>query len=56
MTLLIQLPDIVLKMFALSIWKDNELPTEIVGSLQDISELSVTLFTFIISMRNPNLS
>ena len=55
MTLLIQLPDIVLKMFALSIWKQNELPTEIIGSLQHISEHSVTVFTFICFKRNRNL-
>lgn len=54
MTLLIQHPDIVLKMFALSMWSQNELPAEIIGSLQDIDKYSVTLLTFIISKRRPH--
>ena len=55
MTLLIQHPDVVLQMFALSMWSRNELPAEIIGSLQDIDEHSVTLLTFIISMRCPHI-
>ena len=54
MTLLIQHPDVVLKMFALSMWSQNELPAEIIGSLQDIDEHSVTLLTFIISKCRPH--
>ena len=55
MTLLIRLPDIVLKMYALSIWSRNEIPTEIIGSLQDVDNISVTVPIFIISKPYPNL-
>ena len=55
MTLLIQHPDILLKMFALSMWSRNKLPAEIIGSLQDIDEHSVTLLTIIISMCCPHI-
>ena len=55
MTLLLQHPDVVLKMFALSMWSRNKLPAEIIGSFQDINEHSVPLMTFIFSMRRPDL-
>ena len=55
MTLLIRLPDIILKMYALSIWSRNEIPTEIIGSLQDVDNISVTVPIFIISKPYPNL-
>ena len=55
MTLLIQLPDIILKMYALSIWSQNELLAEIIGSLQDVDNISVTVPVFIISKPSPNL-
>ena len=53
MTLLIQLPDIVLKMYALSIWSRNEHPVEIIGSLQHIDNISVTVS--VLSFPNPVL-
>ena len=41
MTLLIQVPTVVLKVYALAIWSRNELPVEIIGSLREIDETSV---------------
>lgn len=41
MTLLIQVPTLILKVYALAIWSRNELPVEIIGSLREIDETSV---------------
>lgn len=54
MTLLIQILNIVLKMYALSIWSQNKLPIEIIGSLRDVDENSVSNLSDLSSKHGPD--